>query len=252
MEDQEKLELEVRRVLASEVEGYRNHLQSQFRILTWGIGIILTIGALLLYFFLGNTFKDSKEQLIRNIDSKMIDYRIVENFKKRLEGVIEVTLDNENSKKIIDSKVDKSAKEAIDRKILEVERIIREGLPQEIIGKISLPHGAVIAFNRDTCPSGWREYTPAYGRFIRGIDRSGDNIDPHPRGERKPGSIQEDDLGSHFHSRPNDVHSGYQDGRAWIASAKHFSYANGNPFTGETGGRETRPVNVALLYCEKN
>ena len=56
----------------------------------------------------------------------------------------------------------------------------------------AMPAGAVIAFNLPACPAGWSEYTPAYGRFIRGIDKSGSKIDPD--GQRKPESYQEDAI----------------------------------------------------------
>ncbi|MEQ1710755.1 MAG: hypothetical protein ABL908_05070, partial [Hyphomicrobium sp.] len=34
----------------------------------------------------------------------------------------------------------------------------------------ALPNGAIAAFASATCPSGWSEFTPARGRFLRGID----------------------------------------------------------------------------------
>lgn len=251
MEDLEKLELEVRRILASEVEGYRNHLQFQFRTLTWGVGIILTIGAILLYFFLGSEFKESKEQLVRTVDSKMIDYRIVETFTSRLEEVIDITLSNERTRKIVDGKVDESAKAAIDRKLSEVKRFIEEELPQNIIARASIPSGAVIAFNSNICPSGWREYSRAYGRFIRGIDKADSGIDPD--GRREVGSIQNEQFRGHSHTRPRGVYDAHGGSDAsWVDHARHFGYGHANPpETGTTGGSETRPDNVALLYCEK-
>jgi len=40
-----------------------------------------------------------------------------------------------------------------------------------------VPTGFVGSFALSTCPTGWSEYTAAYGKFIRGIDKSGTNID---------------------------------------------------------------------------
>jgi hypothetical protein len=38
-----------------------------------------------------------------------------------------------------------------------------------------VPTGAVVAFNRETCPLGWREFPPAVGRVVMGAgDLSGD------------------------------------------------------------------------------
>lgn len=118
---------------------------------------------------------------------------------------------------------------------------------------IFIPSGAVLAFHSDTCPTfGWEEYTPAYGRFIRGIDKSKDNIDP--QGERTPGSLQTGQFASHSHTRPLDIHKYPNVGAAqlWIKPERHYDYAaDGSPLTGDTGGEETRPINVALLYCKK-
>ena len=251
MEDKEKLELEVRRILASEVEGYRSHLQSQFRTLTWGVGILFTIGAILLYFFLGDKLDESKAQLVRTVDSKMIDYRIVDSFKNRLEEVIQITLRNEDTRNIIDAKIDESAKAAIDRKIDEVRQMVTTELPNEIIERAAMPRGAVLAFNGQSCPAGWNEYIPAYGRFIRGIDKSNSGTDPD--GMRKPGSHQNEQFGSHSHTRPRGVYdAGGGSDSAWVAHSRHFAYGHDSPpNTGNTGGSETRPDNVALLYCEK-
>lgn len=53
-----------------------------------------------------------------------------------------------------------------------------DDLNARISASSSVPVGAVMAFNLSACPTGWSEYAPAYGRFIRGIDKSGANIDP--------------------------------------------------------------------------
>lgn len=114
-----------------------------------------------------------------------------------------------------------------------------------------IPTGAVIAFNSAQCPQGWEEYSLAYGRFIRGIDRGETKVDPE--GERDPGSRQEDQFSSHSHTRPRDVYdAGGGLDSSWVAHSRYFGYGHSNPpATGKAGGSETRPDNVALLYCEK-
>lgn len=94
------------------------------------------------------------------------------------------------------------------------------------------PSGAVMAFALNSCPSGWSEYIPARGRFIRGIDSTG-TVDPD--GVRAVGSTQEDEFKKHSHGMPRgdqNWDSGYGN------SAWGF---NTSGSTSETGGDETRP-----------
>ncbi|MFZ6759546.1 hypothetical protein ACO0K9_20255 [Undibacterium sp. Ji50W] len=111
--------------------------------------------------------------------------------------------------------------------------------------------GSVVAFSLASCPAGWDEYTLAYGQFIRGIDRSGSGIDPEVN--RLPGTLQLDDFKSHAHSRPDDVYDAGVITKGSVNGGNAYAYtyaaANGTPNTGPTGGSETRPKNVALLYC---
>lgn len=118
-----------------------------------------------------------------------------------------------------------------------------------LIGKIpiiiAVPPEAVVAFNSKECPSeGWEEYPLAYGRFVRGIDRSGSQIDPD--GERSPGSSQEDMFKEHAHD-----FSAARDFRSGAGTHDRAKPSGRNETTQPTGGAETRPKNVALLYCRK-
>lgn len=111
--------------------------------------------------------------------------------------------------------------------------------------------GGVLPFDSSNCPDGWETYMPAFGRFIRGIDRSETKIDPD--GVRAPGSIQGDSLGKHGHSLTLTGRGG---NKAFIARPPGWGYddaeqAPSTANTAETGGAETRPKNVALLYCRR-
>lgn len=110
-----------------------------------------------------------------------------------------------------------------------------------------VPTWAVMAFNLLGCPVGWSEYTPAYGRFIRWIDKSWVNIDPD--WERDKWNIQEDDIKRHNHTTISTAQN------AWTASSnlpRKSDWINPSLYdSGYTGGSETRPKNIALLYCQK-
>ncbi len=115
------------------------------------------------------------------------------------------------------------------------------------------PPNAVLPFNAQRCPAGWHEYEPAYGRFIRGIDNSGTGIDPG--GVRAAGDIQSDNVGAHSHTYRGTGAAGTT--TADDGGDRRGLWHDGDP--GQSNGRstesnpagETRPKNVALLFCER-
>jgi hypothetical protein len=134
---------------------------------------------------------------------------------------------------------------------------------------------AVIAFDLQKCPEGWAEYQAAYGRFIRGLDRGASRTDPD--GLRPLAGFQTDavqkitgklygvngasNLAWAWGFRPSD-----EPGNAFLVPNSQHQYntyggRDYNPGTGDVAffdssrsvrtAAETRPVNVALLYCKK-
>ena len=127
---------------------------------------------------------------------------------------------------------------------------------EQIISTL-VPRDAVVAFELRECPAGWEEYERAYGRFIRGIDRSPINERIDPDGERIAGTLQDDNVGEHVH-----IYQGGGAGRAPTAdndccdiretwSGGDWRQQNRRETIQNPTG-ETRPNNVALLYCIKN
>ena len=112
--------------------------------------------------------------------------------------------------------------------------------------------GAVMAFNASTCPTGWTEYTPARGRFLRGIDPSGSTtVDPD--GTRAPGSTQADEIVSHTHGldgRVEGIQSGASNSRQYVTYGANGTESDTN--SKAAGGVETRPKNVAVIFCQYN
>lgn len=112
------------------------------------------------------------------------------------------------------------------------------------LGGSGVPTGTIAAFAATTCPAGWTEYTAARGRFLRGIDNGAGN---DPDGTRAAGNTQADDLKSHTHP-----------GGPWVTGSHGPSgtgvYMNGTygvrTGVGAAGGSETRPKNVAVLFCQ--
>lgn len=114
--------------------------------------------------------------------------------------------------------------------------------------------GSVLPFNSRSCPIGWTAYEPAMGRFIRGM-AVGDAARRDPAGERSPGSVQEDELASHSHvihvaqtTKEGELHSPSKFETTWAQHSMNSRERQTLAF----GGQETRPDNVALLYCIRN
>jgi hypothetical protein len=124
----------------------------------------------------------------------------------------------------------------------------------------SVPAGAVMAFYRSTPPTGWLECNgqsaAAYpnlvalgitnvpdlrGEFVRGWD-NGKGTDPG----RTLASSQADELKSHTHSI--DLIRGQLQSNANV-NTQEAVWGTGT--TAATGGTETRPRNIALMYCIK-
>ncbi len=124
-------------------------------------------------------------------------------------------------------------------------------------GGISLggtPSGQISAFDLATCPTGWSEYTPARGRFLRGIDNGAGN---DPSGTRVAGAVQ--DMDTRFYkstyegsNQPGTYRGGPYDGDHWNRSTNSASYTMQRVYQDWDTTRETRPKNVAVLYCRKN
>lgn len=132
---------------------------------------------------------------------------------------------------------------------------------------------AVVAFASDPdpktgrtgCPFGWSPYEPAAGRFIRGLDVTGGKTDPD--GLRQAGETQEDAIKTHKHPvEQSTLRRMVKDHEPPVAVGGEFQTTPAYDGTGLQrihgdvvdsddnleGSSETRPKNVALLYCIKN
>ena len=113
-----------------------------------------------------------------------------------------------------------------------------------------VPAGAVMAFNLSGCPTGWvlangtGGTADLRGVFVRGLDKgAGKDIDG---ASRALASYQADEFASHAHQ----AYAPTSGGPANLANPGH-GIGNIYQNTTSVGGNETRPKNVALLYCQK-
>lgn len=116
-------------------------------------------------------------------------------------------------------------------------------------GGSAAPAGAVVSFALEECPEGWTAYAPLSGRFIRGKCITGQPCND-PSGVRAVGSVQADEIKSHTHTVRSRHGAANWNGGSVRATDEGGSIIGSA--TSATGGDETRPKNVTLLYCRKD
>ncbi len=126
-----------------------------------------------------------------------------------------------------------------------------------------IPSGAIMAFDRDSCPAGWTPLTnthgDAWGAFIRNVGG----------GAKVRGAIQYDAAPNiagwiGMDNAITTVDNGLFQWRQASWNLEHFrqgGYSNGmldfnaqrvHPSYGRDSSNEVRPKNIAFLYCRKN
>jgi len=278
--DDKDIELTLRKMMAEDITQHREYLTQQFKYLTWGVGILFTVAAGLFTFLLGQSFDETENLVIQKIDDKVFEYRIAKDLKEKVNQHVAIAVANnveseetsaqlekllsdkttsvaKNMEEEIQKTVSSAVASELDKNILAVMETVQTELNNkdanfdELINKYIFPVGAVMAFESTVCPLGWEEYSPAYGRVIRGIDKSGKSIDSD--GERSPGNLQGDTFAAHHHTIKLEGASG---NNAFINRSPAWSYddwhgSENSADTSQDGSSETRSKNVALLYCKK-
>jgi hypothetical protein len=134
----------------------------------------------------------------------------------------------------------------------------------------SAPTGAVMAFNLDACPSGWlladgTNGTPDLrGVFVRGLD-SGKGIDPsrtlatfqdYATASPQRGTAPDTTVSGYSYSSPHRYgfarRTNAGENRTTTGPDTVDSGTQPDIVSWSTGDSETRPKNVALLYCIKS
>lgn len=197
---------------------------------------------------------EAKNQVVQQIiDSRSEETRHVLNAismasnaeiraKQALETIRQSLEDISSQKKQVDAIVS-SIEEGSSINVSAVVEAIRPSVLEAVNNQFK---SSVVPFALAQCPDGWKEYAPAYGRFVRGIDRGDPKIDPD--GERQPGGLQNDAFKSHSHPYP--FPEKYSGGSGNSLRTKYHTPLKKR--TDPAGGSETRPNNVALLYCQRD
>lgn len=115
------------------------------------------------------------------------------------------------------------------------------------------PAGAVVPFNLSACPTGWVASNGSGGT----VDLRGKFVRT-TTGSPAVGTVQADQIINHFHQVPGAFIGSLTISTLAIttSSSIFFTSAQGSAMTvgapnSGNHGSETRPKNVALLYCQK-
>ena len=127
------------------------------------------------------------------------------------------------------------------------------------------PDGGVVAFNLTECPTGWLAADGANGTrdlrgvFVRGLNdfnsAEGTRIDGRqdPDGLRTLGDFQDDQNASHTHNFNQTIYNnGHTSG--WSSSGPTLTpvWTGGTAtYAAASGGNESRPTNIGLIFCQR-
>lgn len=258
MEDNH-VELIVRRVIAEELGEHRRYISDLSKYTAIAAFSVLALLAAALTFWYGNKLDILEERMI--VDAKASFENQIKTSEEKFDVTVKEVIKSEVAKldivKIIESEFDQQTKKKLVNEILVT--LDSEKFSEELKFKYESLEAltksfddAVVGFVTENCPLGWRPYSPAFGRFLRGTDLSERSIDPDGmRISRKTSpSFQEDLFKLHDHGGKYTVL--YPKG---IGSAEHANLMAIGGITDKdfsfipAGGAETRPKNVAVLFC---
>ena len=267
--DKDAIELEVRRVLATqeielrklwsaEAAGFREFLQRQFRYITIGVSTFALVGSGLFVWFFSDNVKHS-------IDAKIVEYRIVDSLRNKVAEYVQIAAGSDQTRAQITEVVRKEATDIVNqlaneeiKKQVGIELKKVEGLDVDLlIQRATISQNAVVAFaDRAGCPDGWTRFEAANGRFILGVS---DSFDPLATGGEQRVTLTEAELPSHGH-----VIGPYEWGHSinGNGNAARIDVDDGRPWSGHRGrlhadasgggqSHNNMPPYIALYFCKK-
>lgn len=265
-----------------EVAQFRAHIESLFNRLVWAIGIVAAVaGGAFVYFFHG-TASEMQDFIRSNVDERIIDHRINSDVRKRLEEKVTLEIEAAGPKldQAVASALEKRVEQDAQRLFAEqvskrVGELTASDLTQEILripiatvlssaiapkefDKLvgnpdvfdakkttwALADGRDVSGSKFSVLTGKSAIPDLRGMFLRGLNVGRADGKEDPDGEaRDPWIDQGDEIRSHTHTIT--AASGIDGNRSGQQDALYGAHPSQ---TGPTGGKETRPKNMAVYF----
>jgi hypothetical protein len=270
MESDKEIELSVRRVVSDELRRRHGLGAAASGLGTFGLALLFAAFVVAFGYLYWKALADAEAQLEATLDSRLLEFRIVEDLRTRVDAHLREALDaavtSDDTLAAIDALIDgqttramEAVAPAIDSRVGNLVRVSLSSLPNgtDLLGSIQLPSGAVLAFDRQRCPDGWESYDQGTGRMIVGAGR-GNNLSARRVGdtggmERVTLTLAE--IPAHRHANPTvgnnqviEEVNGLQVGGRGSYGPQH---ARPTEVAGESQPHENMPPFVALLLCRK-
>ncbi len=271
------IELEARRVISEEYREFREHLESQLTQVKWIAGILVTGFVALVMFFGVKSWKDLDEILQGKVNEivleKGLKEKVIDSATKIAESAEVKDKLAQRISEIVSGQTLAPIEEVVVQKKAEIEALSAESFTSEapvgtIIASIIPPDRMLVIGKEKWVLSDGRilsedsEYKQVTGNsqipdlrgvFLRGLNVGRKDAFSDPSGDRRPGSAQSDELGSHNHKigiNGTDTFSMAPGGATQrLAHFNSDGYGAGPAKTTEySGTAETRPKNIGVFF----
>ncbi len=122
-------ELLVRRILSKELSTYREFLEKQTKLILWGLSLLVATAAGLGVFLFGKSYSDIEAKMQRTVDQKVIEYRIDQNLKDKLNERVTIILDQPEFVKKLSNEVERQTSLFMTQ---EADKIISQKISDEM------------------------------------------------------------------------------------------------------------------------
>ena len=289
MSQEKEVELAVRKAIAQEIITHREFLQSQFKHTIWVIGLVIASGAVIFTFLFGRTIDKTKEELTAQIENTVIEYRIAEDLKSRVNEYVNTAVRNNVSSDETQKKINDSVQAKLDTKFAELTNMVddrtkslavtvkndfkndvnnlvqaalddaRGSSAKELLKSSTFPSGAILAFSLPDCPNGWSSFDEGAGRVIIGVGK-GTGLTARnlmDKGGEEKHKLNIAEMPKHNH-KLMDVRNDRRDDYGFGGSELNIYMAKGREISdiisqeGEGEPHNNMPPFIALRFCRKD